>query len=437
MDSVECLLDGSPGREPSVVVKGDDDTLTTDDRDDDEDESVVSEPDPEDDEAELSWRLDPSRSLSDWTVKVVVKGTKTVQTYHVHKSVLAIGPRRSTYFANAFQKNHSPSPSPLKPKPTSRFLNNQWSPDCLSVSGGSAQLLLDFSDATNSRLEVHPLAAQAFPVLLDYVYSSSGRLAIKTENATALHALSHHLEMKALRKVVNDFWMANMSMMNLCVYYQHARIFKDKKIQSFAEDYCAQHIFEVSESVVVDILTTVDPLFFLRVVSTVGSSFSLRLSLLIAVYCNVHKSELDQNMFLRLTAPSHLPSLEIKAARALLEIEDDICRGKREELTSLKTRCIEVLSENWSVACIKENKETEQYEFTMPRLFAEPLEEFTSQSLLCAKKRLLRAEQEKIALLKKNEEMKRELELMKREMKRTNFRYEGPVTDAESVVSKE
>lgn len=381
----------------------------------------------DEEEEELSWRLNPKRSLSDWTVQIVIKGTNKQVVYHVHKSVLAIGPRRSNYFASAFfNQSKQPQAAGVNRYTISNGNSKQQQMyDCVS---NLARRSVDYVDAASnlSRIELHSLAADAFPAVLDYLYSSTGQLAISTNNAAALHALSQHLEMKSLRRVVQKFWSSDLTMDNLCTYYQHARVFQDTKLLTFAEEFCAKHIFEISEEVVVDILTTVDPLFFLKVVShTGGKEASLRLSLLIAVYCNIHKEELDKNMFLRLTASSHLPQLEIKAARALLEMEDDIC-GARNYISSLKSRSITVLSENWDTACVKDHAVTRQQQMDsiddvrqlvdLPRLYEEPLELFTSMAFLNAKKRLEQSDRERKDLLRRNQTLERELKETRRKM---------------------
>ena len=54
----------------------------------------------------LSWRGDPHLTHSDWTI-VVATSQLEAQTYHVHKSILSVGPRSSKYFANLFLEQHS------------------------------------------------------------------------------------------------------------------------------------------------------------------------------------------------------------------------------------------------------------------------------------------------------------------------------------------
>jgi hypothetical protein len=64
----------------------------------------------------LSWRKNPETSFSDWTLEIAHKtssnsasGSASVvvvvdAVYHVHKCILAFGPRRSDYFAALFQQ---------------------------------------------------------------------------------------------------------------------------------------------------------------------------------------------------------------------------------------------------------------------------------------------------------------------------------------------
>lgn len=390
----EVIMDGNDvvvaeEEAPPLRREGDGDHLA-----DSDDDSTV--------EAELTWRSDPTISLADWKIQIVVKGSTAVTTYHCHKSVLAVGPRRSQFFMNTFAE--------ATKKDNARSANSRHSPtqdridpcdflaDTITLP---ASRLIDYTDhkSNTTRLEMERLAAQSIPALLDYMYSPNGDLSIHTDNATALFALSAQLGMKNLRRKVKDFWMRDLSMDNICTYYGHARVFKDNKILSHAEEFCAEHIFEVRETLVVEILTAVDPHFFLRVVTSAimqgDEQAALRLSLLIAVYGNIHKNELSPSLFLRLTASTHLPTVEVKAATVLLELEDDICQTS-DRMTSLKERAIAVVAKNWEEACfgpLPANTEVEGNPFVvegkqvvLPRVRAHALEVFTKQTLAQAKR---------------------------------------------------
>jgi hypothetical protein len=82
----------------------------------------------------LNWRMDAEQSFSDWTLEVAHAGAKTVDIYHVHKYVLAVGSRGSAYFATLFQQQMREN------------ANN------------------------SSRIELDESEAKLFPCMLDYVY---------------------------------------------------------------------------------------------------------------------------------------------------------------------------------------------------------------------------------------------------------------------------
>jgi hypothetical protein len=241
------------------------------------------------------------------------------------------------------------------------------------------------------------------------------------------------LEIKALRRLTRDFYLCDMTMDNLCHYYLSAMALKEDAVLQAAEDHTAQHIFRVHETAVVEILRHVDADFFLRCIThekidsdNTSSSYndnnnnhkesisdndkgsntnnsisssqsmrtSLRLSLLTAVYSNLHKHELDAAQFYKLTAASHLPAIEAKAARVLLELEDDICFLERnsKRVTSLQERCISVLGENWDDVCVDP---TDVYRVSLPRLQGVALEQFVQAAFSNSKERLNKTEQER------------------------------------------
>jgi len=102
------------------------------------------EPPAIDDDELQTWKLDPQESHSDWTIEIVSettteggKVTTKTDTYHVHKHVLSTGPRKSEYFTRLFQNE-------------GRFAESQ---------------------SKCSRIELHELAAKAFPAFLSFLYA--------------------------------------------------------------------------------------------------------------------------------------------------------------------------------------------------------------------------------------------------------------------------
>ena len=90
--------------------------------------------------------MEPEESLSDWTLAIVHEGVDKEGIrnqadfyhvfYHVYKPILAVGSRKSYYFANLFRDG-------------GRFAENE---------------------EKSSRITLHKLAANAFPAMLDYMY---------------------------------------------------------------------------------------------------------------------------------------------------------------------------------------------------------------------------------------------------------------------------
>lgn len=100
----------------------------------------------------LSWRQHPSESFSDWTIEVLeeditkAQQTSEVSVYHVHRRVLAVGPKKSDYFANIFKSNGS---------------------------------------ANRSQLRLNKKQAAVFPMALDYIYADTD-FDLDTEKAYAV-----------------------------------------------------------------------------------------------------------------------------------------------------------------------------------------------------------------------------------------------------------
>ncbi|GKY90738.1 hypothetical protein MPSEU_000046900 [Mayamaea pseudoterrestris] len=407
---------------------------------------VVGSLDDEDDETELTWRLDANKSLSDWAVIVTTKETGAVQVYNVHKNYLAVGPRKSLYFAREFgahakrlqeqqelirqqeqqklqqqQKKLNGIANDKKGILPKQFAFHSGIEPCEMITRTLrndrkvVDAVAPLSHQMVTKLELAQLAAEAFPQVLDYIYSGGTKLEVNTHNATALHYLADLFEIKPLRRFIRSFWQQDLCVENLCLYYKHASVIGDVPVLRQAQEFCARHIFEIPEDYVVQVLTAIDATFFFHVIShhaAIGGSdqkdddehdvageeksskalpqkdtraiSSKRLSLIVAVYCNIHRQDLNGASFLRLVGPDILPEIDLKAAKVLLELEYYICRDK-DKLTSLKKRCIKVMSKKWDHVCV----DTKDFDVvTLPRLGGEALERFVAMSFTNAKERL-------------------------------------------------
>ena len=174
----------------------------------------------------LSWSLDPNKNFVDWTIVVTsmpssgedsvtmemsgneegpskkAKTDSETTTYYVHKAILGLGPRSSSYFRNLFSTN------------------------------GMVE-----SVSSESRLELHPSAAKAFPAMLDFMYANplSARnrgidVAATTETAVALRHLATYFDIPSLIHYVNSFIEKDMNKGNIHIYVDEAQMYHDETV---------------------------------------------------------------------------------------------------------------------------------------------------------------------------------------------------------------
>ena len=293
------------------------------------------EPPPEDSCDKYLWRLDPVESHADFVIEIAATEhgeTTKVNVYHVHKSVLSLGPRRSEYFAKLLQ---------------GRVFSE--------TSRGVCRILL------------HPVAANAFPALLDFLYGAP-QLECKTETAASLHFMGQYFEIRRLRWQARQFWMSDLSLDNCATYYQHACLFHDERILRRVQITLGSELI-TEISVESSILQIMDPQFLLDVVQTADlvvqdkTSLSVHASKLIAQVLVNHvdlDSEdedddsstrwcIDPELFQQLTECSYLPDIDSSVALVLLKLERKIVDPPDDALTSLQQRCLESMSRDWQL----------------------------------------------------------------------------------------
>lgn len=284
----------------------------------------------------LDWRQNPEDSLSDWTIEIIVvdensnsssndkkNGSNTL--FHVHKVALAVGARKCEYFGRLF--------------------------------------LGAFSESQNacSRIELHPLAAAAFPNFLDYVYFDD--LSITTENATSLHYLGRYFENRRLRWEAKQFWKRDMTMESMGTYYAHAAVFHDDKITDAVVEMCALQTDKITADL--SIIQTSTPQLWLDVMQRVPSTRSRNMSNVLANFCATHAASIDMATFRELTSPTNLPDIDAPVALSLIDLERKLApptqaaaapaadlpsNNDNNALSDLQQRCLTSLYSNWNTA---------------------------------------------------------------------------------------
>lgn len=255
----------------------------------------------------LDWRMDTEESFSDWKIEISVDG-KIHETYHVHRSVLAVGSKRSEYFVRLFANKN------LKEHTTH-----------------------------TSCIDMEELAANCFPIMLDYMYSLWGdEKPITHANSVVLHHFGCYFEIRALRREARIFWKSSMTVKEAGTFLDHAQLFQDDQAHDAVVEVCVRSI----QSIEVDsrLMEVSDAKFWLAVLKAIKGEPNPLLATLISSFCSTHQEVLDSEMFLRLTDKSVLPQLSVSAAIELLQLERNFEAASSTELSNLQERGLETLT---------------------------------------------------------------------------------------------
>lgn len=145
--------------------------------------------------------------LSDRSVSPIdLSEEAATEMYHVHRNILAIGSRRTGYFANLFHYG-----------------------------------IDDGDHSTN--IELSERAASFFPDLLDYMYASKA-FAISTENAVSLLFLSQAFQMPMLQRQVETFIESDIGLSNIGSYLSDALYYSDEKMVMTVMEKCGKEILQ-------------------------------------------------------------------------------------------------------------------------------------------------------------------------------------------------
>jgi BTB/POZ domain len=293
----------------------------------------------------LNWRLNSKNSYTDYTIEVIINDDnhnrttnfRHVNLYHVHKSVLAMGNKRSRYFANLFQVNYQ---------------------RCDDID---EEYLFN-----KCQLHLTTDSAKVFPTLLDYLYSipNNEMNYITMENVTALYHLGNLLQIDLLRYEAKQFWKNNMTISNCLFYYQESKKLNEPKIKQAVIRTCISSFSQMNlqSNILLDFEAL--PLWVDIAESrhrTNSSNENLRISVLIACFCKIHREFLRYDDFVRLTDAKCLPLIHHQVACPLLEVSKefettkgcDVSRSR--DLVSLNIRCLDALAKAWEHCAVNPN----------------------------------------------------------------------------------
>jgi ElaB/YqjD/DUF883 family membrane-anchored ribosome-binding protein len=305
----------------------------------------------EDQDIPLTWRGDPSETMSDWTIVVVTNELQTF-TYHVHKSVLCYGPRQSRYMSKL-------------------ILNHQS-----SSSSSSSQKKSKHRSTRTTKVELDQRDADNIPILLDFIYapcsynSCNGTVATSASTITTpslltapsedcslvLEDITHHnsvslrhlariFEIDSLMLAVNRFIQRDLNLKSGPKYLMEASEYKDERLLESAQRLCIDNF----EQLDVKTLYKLPVHIFRRLIVSLENyeedddNLSRFMSEVVCRYLEKHPKQLSAELLLELTDSLLMPCLASEAAigfTALIKrLDMNETEARWNELVDLARRC--------------------------------------------------------------------------------------------------
>jgi len=318
----------------------------------------------------LHWNIDPISSFSDWNIELSVleDGVEIEsRTYHVHKSILAVGTRRSEYFAQIFYNDN---------------------------------LINDFT----SKVHLEKAVAHVFPALLDYLYFPERPLKVLCrETVVALHYLGNHFGMQQLIRDAKHLLKKDLTIENCLTYYRQAIVVKDAKVQEVVSKMCAANVDEIFPSSA--IIQVYEPNLWLQVLETYPKheyAKCCHVSRLMAAFCENNYSELDAAMLDKIVVKVNLPHIPLDAGISFINIENRLLRrdenSSQQKLTDIQKRMIvDCFASRWSNVGMKDASFSSFLKDQSPLFLSELMVQLIDQ----AQSKVMSLEKEKTEMLNK------------------------------------
>jgi len=264
---------------------------------------------------DLSWRLDPEKSYSDWKLHVKhLNEEEEVQVYNVHRHVLAVGKAKGSFFTQNFDSKKDEKTSEGEKRCTTIVL------DCE--------------------------AASVVPTVLDFMYSAGKKLEISNEYSVPLHYVARVLGISTLTENVIDFIGRNLSVANVVDYIIDAGYYKDTKTLSMATKLCARDITSIR--IDSEILNDIQSDVFEKIVSCdeIDETARSHINILITKYFSLH--DLDGKVTEKLLKRVALDRIDQHSALTLLKLLS--CSKNYDGIEifdKMKQICAHAVTENW------------------------------------------------------------------------------------------
>ena len=301
----------------------------------------------------LSWRGE--HTYSDWTI-IVTTSEVDSRTYHVHKSILSVGPRSSQYFSKLFLKK----------------------------GNGRGDR---YNQSQSTKIELDGQDADLFPLFLDFMYDikhtndatsdddeSLTLLNVDddfftTSNAVSLRHLAKLFDCEGLKLAVNKFIGKDLSFKTGPVYLLQAHLYEDDRLIKSAKRSCIENFSRLDTRAITrlplelfrSILTAVNEGTKNRnsALDNINSEeevvLSCHLSEVVCQYFEKHPDRMNVQLLLELTNETVMPKIASEPAIGFTALvrelnPNDVESGDSDEwreLVALCQRCAHAVVEEY------------------------------------------------------------------------------------------
>ena len=386
----------------------------------------------------LCWRSDPSQSLSDWELHIFNRSTKTFQIYHVHRVVMALGPRGCEFFQDVFRQAEAGT------SPTSASLNK------------------------TSRVPLIAESCKMVGCFLDYVYGNE-QFEITSENALGMCYLADYFRNNSLWELATDFIEEDLGTESgrehLCQYYTDSIYYDQDEFLDHILTVCSRDVLGMMEDGIpcTKLLGELTPAHFLKILVDMEPptdeklSSSVLLTRLITEFCCMHRNELAMERFENFTRKITL--LDSSSAITLLETsleydfgsykandrkQNNVSRDSLSSLISFQQQCIETLSEEWEelleldqsrvTRIMRILSQREEHQGILVDWFHKTLQR-ASKHLMTSRQETERAQQQKLLMEDRYTEMTEKLEVAQEQTAISQRNHKGTKSEMKTQIS--
>jgi hypothetical protein len=271
------------------------------------------------DASSVNFRKQEARALSfDLTLQITRADSRRIDTYSVHKAIVATGPTK-----------------------------------CMALESQLQSMMMEDGTATSISIDLSERAAILVPIVLEYIYHSPN-FEITTKTAVGLRHLAGYFRIARLQEATWQFIKKDIQKLeNLELYLGEANYFNDKQTATWVAFECANKIQQIpfSSSIWKD-LTPDDFKQSIKVSRACRTGVPLQTSELVAMYCSQHVKQLTERTFKEITCSKNLPVVSKNAALKLMAVEFQVrelnvsvnTNTHPETLSSLQRRCVQALA---------------------------------------------------------------------------------------------